>query len=162
MAVRFDIKSNASKIAEKLREKNTSLSSVLFTGMVTGMRSFERKMIKEQFTGRPGLRRVSGTAANSWHITKKYAGYNSSVILSNRPTAWYIVVHQHAKGFNGIIRPKTPNGKLRFKINNNWVTASQVKIPKRLFIPESFIKYGAGMMHDSMKRKLRSFIKDKK
>lgn len=37
-------------------------------GMVNGMREFESKMLREQFTGRPGLKRVTGNAARSWHV----------------------------------------------------------------------------------------------
>jgi len=127
-------KSNINKIIRQIEKWDERAEIALEQGMFVGMRLFEGKMIKEQFSGRKtarssGVNRVTGTAAASWTVRGHGTGRGYRVTLSNAPRAWYILLHQHAEGYepqNGINRPK------------------------RLHIPEDFEKSGPKLIRKAM------------
>lgn len=140
--------SNITSVEKALKLLGASIIPSLEKGMVLGMEQFQGVMLKQQFTGRPGLRRVTGAAANSWAVHKKGTGLDFVVTLANAPRAWYILVHQH-HNFDGHIRPVRAKS-LRFKAGGQWVVTKHVYIPKRLRVPESFREIGPAIIKKRM------------
>lgn len=142
-------RSNAEEIARKILAFDESLIDAMQLGLLKGMRQFEGKMVKEQFSGRKsdntGLNMRSGMAANSWYLRPSGSGKEYAVTLANTPNAWYVTVHQHHQ-FNGVIRAKN-KPYLKFEIPGvGWRQKKEVYIPKRLFILEDFAKDDTSQM----------------
>jgi hypothetical protein len=93
-------------IAAKMQERSAAVYAAMQDGLVKGLRRFETTIVKEQFSGRPGLKTGHGAAKQSWFITVKGVGENVSAVLANKPNAWYISVHEH-RNFDGNVTPKT-------------------------------------------------------
>lgn len=110
-------------------------------------------IVKEEMSGRPGIKRKSGAAARSLTPKTEIQGSDvSTKWIAGGPAAKYLPVHQ----YGAIIRPR--HGMyMRFQIKDsvyassikthqsrkvatlsNWVTVKQIKIPKRLHILERF------------------------
>lgn len=150
MAGTIEIKSNADKVAQMVRDFDARLLPAMQLGLRKGMRLFEADIVKNQMTGRPGLNRRSGALAGSWFLSERNEGKNYSVTLANMPHAWYVVVHQHHM-FNGVIRARN-KPYLKFQIPGvGWRQAKEVRIPKRLHIPERFGEdVTTNRIHDSI------------
>jgi hypothetical protein len=154
--VSVEYKDNAESLAQRVMAFDAQLIEAMQLGLRKGVRLFEGKMIKGQFSGRrgdnKGLNRRSGAAAGSWYLRESGKGSEYSVTLANGPQAWYIAVHQHHQ-FNGVIRAKN-KPYLKFQIPGvGWRQAKEVYIPKRLFILEDFAKDGtADMIRKSILR----------
>lgn len=155
----MSVKSNIKKVNRQIDRLPKRVKVALQKGMREGVEAFHSKMIDEQFSGRPGLRRQDGTAANSWRVDDSGTGSKYRVRLRNRENAWYIVVHQHAAGFNGTIRPK--KGKyLWFKNESGTlIRKKSVYIPKRLHIPEDFRASGDKLIRNRIKSQLKKLKK---
>ncbi len=108
-------------------------------GMKAGMQFFSGKIQKEQMSGRPGIRTISGSAKRSWHVTSK--GVKGGIVANLKSSSKYLPVHQ----YGATIKPKT-SPYLHFKTSTGWVKTKQVKIPKRLHIIEEFRKSGADII----------------
>lgn len=145
MADGIEFKSNIGEVIAKLERLGVNVDPACELGMVKGLRYVEGDIVKHQFTGRPGLNRISGTAAGSWNVRTSGSGRETfAAVLSTPPRAWYVVVHQHAQGFGGWIYPKQ-KPRLAWRTGRTrkgpWVVLPKgqgVYIPKRLHVPEEF------------------------
>ena len=109
-------KSNIDQIVKAVQEKADTTIAAAQSGLVKGVRRFEAKMIKEQFSGRPGLNVGDATARDSWFVLTSGDKMGFSAKLSYRPNAWYIKVHQHYD-FDGTINAK--DKKLTIPLNDD-------------------------------------------
>ena len=150
-----ETKTNLNEVLNGLDLTDKELSKAFLNGADKGMRFFEKDMIRTQFSGRPGLKAQTGTAAGSWRIRKRTESDKFILTLANAPNAWYIIVHQTGK----TIYPKLSGGMLRFKHEGQWRWAKKVTIPKRLYIPESFNKKGARFITTSVLQEAINIIK---
>lgn len=95
--------------------KVTVPEAIRLRGMTRGMAFFEADIIKNQMSGRPGLKRPTGNLAKSWRIKTTKEGVKLQVL----DRAWYAAVHQ------------------------KWKTTSKSDhIPKRLHIIERYVTTG--------------------
>lgn len=141
----IEIKTNAEQIAKNLNARFKQYQSKLGPAMVRGMRQYEAYVVKTQLTGRPGLKRQTGTLARSIEISrnKKENDYEVKMQFNSK----YAHVHQGKRLGKGrysgtfTIRPKVKKA-LSFKVGDRWVTAKKVNIPKRLFVAERFKDVG--------------------
>jgi len=168
-----EYKINVAEVVKALTEKGHSLHTLLRRGLTSGMRQFESRMIRQQFTGRPGLKRPTGTAAGSWHVETRGSGLETVCSLSNRSYAWYILVHQHVN-FNGWINHPggTPyvniGGKSRwmkkdgsYPKGTKFTKPHMIYIPKRLHITEDFAANGYRIIRSSMLRTIQREVTKK-
>ena len=86
------------------------------------------KIVQNKLSGRPGLKRKTGTLAKS--ISWELVGTNAVQIGSN---VTYAAIHE----FGGVIKPRDKK-YLRFKTEDGkWITTKRVTIPARpYFRPE--------------------------
>jgi hypothetical protein len=124
------------------------LISALQQAMVQGMRQFEAYEIKNEMSGRPGLKRKSGSLAGGWSLSQEGEGLDFKVKLNNSASTWYAIVHQTGK----TIVPK--NGPyLHFKLDDgSYRKVKEVTIPKRLNIPENFETKGKEYIMAQLKK----------
>ncbi len=107
------------KFLDALMKKDKRARRQMKLAMVRAMRDFEGHIIKKQMTGRPGLRRRTGTLANSWNTrVKEELG---DIVVNLSTSVKYARPHQ-----TGEILRRTSSGKKKYDF------------PKRLFVPESF------------------------
>jgi len=129
-------------------------------GMVIGMEFFSGKMKKEQMSGRPFLQTQTGALKRSWFIRSRLSLGKFSVTLASRSK--YVMMHQQTgrrKRYNsGIIRPKTKD-YLTFKVGKQWVNTKKVKIPKRLYLFESFRIEARGILRKHIKEALAGALR---
>lgn len=123
--------------------------------MASGMRIFSGKMQKEQMSGRPYLRTITGTLKRSWFVTVRTISQGIASSLKTRSK--YAAIHQ----FGGTIKPKTKE-YLHFKTDTGWVKTKAVRIPKRLDIFEAFRKRGPKIIYKSLLSALTKALKRRK
>lgn len=147
-------KSNADAMVKALEKRSPEIQSALITGLKQGMRGFESKIIKEQMTGRPGLKRQTGTLARSWSVrTVNKTNEDAAVRLST--STKYARIHQ----YGGRIKPRKKE-TLRFQFpDGHWVTTKSVYIPKRLYVYEDFRKNGLPIIKKTMIRQFAKVFK---
>lgn len=126
-------KTNAAKIALLIKEKADATLAAMQLGLREGVQDFEAHIIKDQMTGRPGLKSQSGNLRNSWLIEDEGQKENYVVRLGLMRKGWYGKVHEHLD-FSGTIRAKNPSGYLKFRIGKKFVMTRSVYIPPRLFV----------------------------
>ena len=150
----FSFKTNARRIADKIEQNIPQLQTALIKGMRQGMLAYENKMVREQMTGRPGLKRQTGTLARSWHVRVRRIG-NTDARARLATSTKYAKIHQ----YGGTIRPNKKK-YLRFKFpDGHWITVRSVKIPKRLRVIEDFKKSGLPMMRKKMRERAVASLK---
>jgi hypothetical protein len=131
---------NLSKITKANKDKVKQIQSAITAGLYEGLRQYEGYVTVKMLSGRPGLRRQSGTAANALNVkTYRREGYFIGNLTVDK-RAWYLKVHQHYD-FNGHIYPKTKKC-LAFKVNDKWVMTKHVYVKKRLYMLERFKTIG--------------------
>lgn len=140
----IELKLNESEIREvirRIRAGDEALIRAGTAGVIKGMNFFVGKIQKEQMSGRPGLKAPTGTLrrANRVYVKSGTSKYGFVVAATfGFPNAFYVVVHQTG----ATIRPVRAK-RLVFQVaKNEWRTAKQVVIPKRLHITEEFKKTG--------------------
>ena len=131
---------------EAINEYQKKLVSAAQQAMVTGMREFEALEIKTEMSGRPGLKRQSGSLAQGWHIKTEGEGLNYTATMANSPGTWYAIVHQNG----ATIRPKK-GPYLHYKVDGQFRKSREVTIPKRLHIPENFETSGKEIIMKHLK-----------
>jgi hypothetical protein len=168
VAVAVVISSNIQKVVSDLGLLKNKCGDALKRGIRLGLRDYEAWFVTRQLSGRPGLNRKSGHAADDWFVTTIEQGYKLAT------SAWYLITHQHAEGFNGIIRaknkpylvfryegtPKTYSARTGKKLSRaqhtyNWARVKQVYIPKRLTILENYRTIGQELIRTNMIKELQ-------
>jgi len=122
------------------------------------------KIVREQLSGRPGLKRVSGDAARALNTTTIQEG-NSDVVQKyfipeSNPAKVYLPIHDKSWKKSRIIRPKNKK-YLHFKWGkgkNDWAMTKRVKIPRRTNIIETIVKDGKRRRAISLNTILRELI----
>lgn len=154
------IKSNSAQVKKNLELRFRKYLERSAGALNDGMRQYEGYVVKNMLTGRPGLKRRTGTLARSTKVITKQIKNDVSSKL--QLTAKYAHVHQgkklgagrYSSVFN--IKPKVKN-YLKFKTSRGWRMAKEVNIPKRLFVPERFETIGKGFIIKQLAKAL-SFI----
>lgn len=141
--------SNIDKVIEALNAKGEAILSQISRGMTEGMEIFKGHVIKEQMSGRQsasfGLNRVTGTLARSWWVREEGSGENFLTRMGTEVK--YAAVHQY--GWKGPTKRKDGSpGRMRIT-------------PKRLYVLESFYKWGKGtqFMTAAVSKRLSRYIK---
>lgn len=143
----MQVKIDASKVIAMLREFPDKFFPSAQKGMEKGMHLFVSKIVREQMTGRPGLKRQTGTLARANRVVTRGWGKSFQVEAQfGYPNAPYVVVHQ--TGMH--IYPKTKKRLAWQDRKGNWFSASHVYIPKRLHIPEEFKRSGYDVIGGSV------------
>lgn len=90
---------NFKQIADEWKKKPQKFEAALANGLREGLRKYESHIVKEQLSGRKspdyGLKRQSGTAANSTDVTMSYDGEDVVGRLTIGKNAWYLKLHEH-------------------------------------------------------------------
>jgi hypothetical protein len=140
---------NLSKIVKNNKDKVGKINTAISSGLQQGLRQYEDYITTRMLSGRPGLKRRSGMAANSLNVkTRIEKGYfYGNLTVEKR--AWYLKVHQHFN-FSGHIYPKTKKF-LVFKVKNKWIRTKHVYIKKRLYMLERFKTIGKNYIKSRVK-----------
>lgn len=134
--------SNIEEIIRLFKNGSEAVLNIVNNAVLEGLDYFGGAMVKEQMTGRPGLRRQTGTLARSWKTYAKSKGIEGFIgALGTEVT--YARVHQGEGGRSYSWRSKT--GKL-------------VTMPKRLFIYEEYDKRGFLYITQTVLKKLSKLI----
>jgi hypothetical protein len=157
----MEYKSNLAAVINNLKKTDVEMSQALDIGIQQGLEAFRGRIVKRQMSGRPGLNTITGTSKKSWRVRRlAYGAYQLAT------SSWWLLTHQ--KGM--VIKPKNPDGWLRFKTTGairtvsksgkplkratrgegNWVTVKQVTIPKRLHVLEDYAAHGHKIIRRAM------------
>lgn len=177
--------SDAKTVTRLLREKNKRFIAKANIAMRQGMQAFESKIIKEQMTGRPGLRRQTGTLARSWSVRNVSRGPEDyGVLLAT--SVKYARIHQYggtikpktagaltvpisrsargafARSFGNLFIARTRKGAVLARSKGRGLEAmyalkKSVRIPKRLHVIEDFMKGGKALIMGQILKTARSF-----
>ena len=187
----ISLKSNIDKFIKDLDKKKIKAVNAAHTGLMQGMRSYENQMIKEQMTGRPGLKSGTGALRGSWFIESKQYGNDFSVSLATRSK--YAKIHQDGGTLTSTGKmfsiPLTPAARKRwprewsdlkliprkgkspllatlYKKGGikkvHYVLKRKITIPKRLYIPEKFLTQGRDLIMRSLRLQVRKYFGGKK
>jgi len=134
--------SNIEEVIRLFKNGSETLLNIVNNAVLEGLDYFGGAMIKEQMTGRPGLRRPTGNLARSWKSYPKSKGIEGFI------GAWgtevtYARIHQGIGGRSFSWRNK--QGHL-------------VTMPKRLFIYEEYDKRGFTYITQAVSKKLSKLI----
>jgi hypothetical protein len=102
----IEFNDNIKSVIELYKGKKKELKNALYDGLKNGLFEFEKKLIKDQLSGRKsnyGLNRVSGMASNSLNVVMSKDKNDISGKIVVGKNAWYLKLHQHYK-FNGYAR----------------------------------------------------------
>lgn len=148
----MSITSNAKIIAQAIENRSPNIQKALVDGLRQGMTIVRDTIIREQMTGRPGLKVQTGTLRRSWHVRKRAGQAKDGVTVRLSTSVKYARVHQEGTTIRAI------NAKaLQFQLpNGQWVTKKSVTIPKRLHVYEYFKDKGLNIIR---KRVLTKVIK---
>jgi len=159
----IDYNDNIDNIIKRLKKKKLNIAKVMVSGINHGMNLFKSKILKEQMTSRPGLKRPTGNLARSWRIIKKHLGKDYSVKLATDTK--YAAIHQYGgtirhpggtpyviiKNKGAVFMKKDGN----YPPNTRYTRAHNITIPKRLHIFEEFQKSGNDIIIRAIQQKLK-------
>lgn len=177
-------KSNISEVLTRLAANEKGIRSAIRGGATEGAGRFLEKIRTEQMSGRPGLNKISGGFQKSWganitiygddvsvtvgssHIASKIHQYGGT-IRPVRAKALTIPIHPSARGkaardFSDLFLLRTSKGAFlmrggrgKAKPQLMYVLKKSVTIPKRLWVLESFKKYGIPMIGRAIVRNVK-------
>lgn len=113
----------------KLKKFNKKLTPNLKRGIDKATLRLERHIKSRKLSGQV-LKPRTGRLRSSW--ARKAAVDKPGVGVQGRVGT--NVVYARIHEFGGVIRPKSSDGWLRFKIGGSWVTVKSVTIPARPYV----------------------------
>lgn len=122
------VKTNAAELAKFFKKFPEKIEKAFDKGAYLGMSVFLGKFTREQLSGRRGnlgLKRITGSLANSYKVTREDKVIRLSSISP------YAHVHEHALGFNGYIYPRVKKFLMFKTKEGTFVMTKKVYIPKR-------------------------------
>lgn len=141
MSAQFTVKQK--KLISALTKKRSVFFRKAQSALFFGMRLFEGKLIKEQYTGRPGLNRPTGTLARGWFLRMLGSAQNLRVVLANSVVYGRI----HDKSRPQAYVPGAP------------VSAYTAPFPERTDVEGLFEKEGKGILQSQFMKVIEDFIK---
>lgn len=174
---------NKEDVVGKLLRKDQQFRKEMVNAMNRAGQRFTSHQIESQMTGRPGLNTMTGRLKRSWGVKTRMI--DNDLVSTIGTNVFYAKVHQFGTPSSEIadIRPKnkpflafrTPMGiNVRYSYNkagklvnrsrriwSDYVFVHKnakclpIRIPKRLYIPETFKTEGLALYRDEIGRQLQ-------
>lgn len=157
----FEFKlTNIDKVIDAIGQKGQAITMQISRGMSEGMELFKAHVIKEQMSGRSspnfGLNVRTGTLRRSWWVRQE--GIGESFVVKMGTDVRYAAIHQF--GYSGRIKVKRVSSLSK---GARFSRPRMMVMPKRLYVLESFYKWGKGteFMNKAVSKRLSKFIKSR-
>lgn len=127
----------------KLKRMRKGMRKNLIRGIDRATHRLEAWIKEKKLSGQV-LKTRTSNLLTSWHSVPARDQPGVGVFGLVRSPVVYARIHE----YGGIIKPKDPDGWLRFPIGGSWVTVKQVTIPARPYLRPAFKEKRADIARD--------------
>ena len=149
---------NARVVLDQIINKNRSFFQIIKSSWGRDAQILLGKLIRKQYSGRPGVKKITGNLARLFLSNTQIVGNNvvqKIFIDKNNPAKVYMAIHDISREGGGIIRAKRSTYLTFQNADGNWVKVQSVFIPARTdvlgFINKELPKLRIRSLNDAVK-----------